>query len=143
MFEGLTLPTRQMRDVMPTSSSHARVRTLFEGESSRVLYIGAMMTAVFLLFMLGMSRNNVVNGVIFGGAAVVFTVALYLARSQILIGDVACMKAMIPHRSISILTSSRANITDARVRRLADSIDAAQKREIGRMETLIRELEQR
>jgi len=132
-----------MRDVMPTSSRHARVRTLFEGENSRVLYIGAMMTAVFLLFMLGMSRNNVVNGVIFGGAAVVFTVALYLARSQILIGDVACMKAMIPHRSISILTSSRANITDARVCRLADSIDAAQKREIGQMETLIRELEQR
>jgi len=132
-----------MRDVMPTSSSHARVRTLFEGENSRVLYIGAMMTAVFLLFMLGMSRNNVVNGVIFGGAAVVFTVALYLARSQILIGDVACMKAMIPHRSISILTSSRASITDSRVCRLADSIDAAQKREIGQMETLIRELEQR
>ena len=66
------------------------------------LYMGAMMTAVMLLFMLSMYRNKVVNGVIFTGAAVVFAGALYLARSQVLIGDVAYMKAMIPHHSIAI-----------------------------------------
>jgi len=107
------------------------------------LYMGAMMTAVMLLFMLGMYRNKVVNGVIFSGAAVVFAGALYLARSQVLISDVAYMKAMIPHHSNAILTSSRANITDPRVRTLADSISAAQEREISQMETFIRELEQR
>ncbi len=107
------------------------------------LYMGAMMAVVMLAFMLGMYRNKTVNGAIFGGAAVVFAVALYLARSQSTIGDVAYMKAMIPHHSIAILTSSRAQITDPRVRSLADSIIAAQVREIREMEALIRELEQR
>ncbi len=107
------------------------------------LYMGAMMTAVMLAFMLGMYRNKTVNGAIFGGATVVFVVALYLARSQATIGDVAYMKAMIPHHSIAILTSTRAKITDPRVRALADSIIAAQNREIRQMEALIHELEQR
>lgn len=51
------------------------------------------------------------------------------------------MKAMIPHHSIAILTSERANITDPRVRKLADDIIAAQLREIGEMEILIRDLD--
>lgn len=107
------------------------------------IYMGAMMAAVMLAFMLGMYRNKTVNGAIFGGAAVVFAVALYLARSQSTIGDVAYMKAMIPHHSIAILTSTRARITDPRVRALADSIIVAQNREILQMEALIRELEKR
>ncbi len=107
------------------------------------IYMGAMMAAVMLAFMRGMYRNKTVNGAIFGGAAVVFAVALYLARSQSMISDVAYMKAMIPHHSIAILTSSRARITDPRVRALADDIIAAQKREISQMEALIHELEQR
>jgi len=107
------------------------------------LYMGAMMAVVMLAFMTGMYRNKTVNGAIFGGAAVVFVVALYLARSQATIGDVAYMKAMIPHHSIAILTSSRAEIRDPRVRALADSIIVAQNREISQMEALIRELEQR
>jgi len=107
------------------------------------LYMGAMMTVVMLTFMLGMYRNTTVNAAIFGGAAIVFGVALYLARSQSSIGDVAYMKAMIPHHSIAILTSSRANLADPRVRSLADSIIVAQNREIAQMEALIRDLQQR
>jgi len=53
------------------------------------------------------------------------------------------MKAMISHHSIAILTSSRARITDSRVRTLADGIVESQNREIRQMEALIRELEQR
>ena len=106
------------------------------------LYMGAMMAVVMLTFMLGMYRNKQVNGAIFSASAVVFLVALYLARSQSMIGDVAYMKAMIPHHSIAILTSSRANITDPRVRALADGIIESQNREIREMEALIRELEQ-
>jgi uncharacterized protein (DUF305 family) len=51
------------------------------------------------------------------------------------------MKAMIPHHSIAILTSERANITDPRVRKLADDIIKAQRREIGEMEGLIRNID--
>jgi len=48
---------------------------------------------------------------------------------------------MIPHHSIAILTSERANITDPRVRKLADDIIEAQRREIGEMEVLIRDID--
>lgn len=47
------------------------------------------------------------------------------------------MKAMIPHHSIAILTSERAEITDARVQELAGEIVEAQRREIAEMEWLI------
>ncbi len=71
----------------------------------------------------------------------VFALALYLVRSQETVEDVAWMKAMIPHHSIAILTSERANISDPRVRKLADEIIGAQRREIDEMRSLIRDLE--
>ena len=48
---------------------------------------------------------------------------------------------MVPHHSIAILTSERAAISDPRVRRLADEIILAQRREIAEMEALIKDLE--
>jgi uncharacterized protein (DUF305 family) len=72
---------------------------------------------------------------------VLFAAALYLVRSQDTIEDVAWMKAMIPHHSIAILTSERAHISDPRVRKLADDIISAQRREIDEMKSLIRDLE--
>ncbi len=106
------------------------------------LYMGAAMTVIMLAFMLGMYRNQRANAAIFGGAIVVFLLFLFLARSQRTVDDVAYMKAMIPHHSIAILTSSRAQITDPRVRKLADGIIAAQRREIAEMDSLIRDLQQ-
>lgn len=53
------------------------------------------------------------------------------------------MQAMIPHHSIAILTSERARISDPRVRKLADGIIEAQRREIGEMKSLIRNLQKR
>jgi hypothetical protein len=47
---------------------------------------------------------------------------------------------MIPHHSIAIMTSERANIEDARVRELADEIIAAQRREIAEMDWLIADI---
>ena len=58
-------------------------------------------------------------------------------------GDVAYMKAMIPHHSIAILTSTRAHISDPRVRKLADGIIEAQRREIAEMESLIADLDRK
>jgi len=62
---------------------------------------------------------------------------LFLVRSQATIGDESWMSAMIPHHSIAILTSERANIDDRRVRELADSIIEAQRREIREMKWLL------
>jgi uncharacterized protein (DUF305 family) len=104
------------------------------------LYMGSAMAIIMLAFMLGMYANARINAAIFIGAALLFSVSLYLVRSQATINDTAWMKAMIPHHSIAILTSSRANISDPRVRKLADEIIKAQKLEIKEMEALIADL---
>jgi uncharacterized protein (DUF305 family) len=100
------------------------------------LFVGAAMAFIMLAFMLGMYTDKRRNTTIFAVSVVVFVVALYLARSQQTVGEVAWMKAMIPHHSIAILTSERANITDPRVRQLANGIIEAQRREIAEMEAL-------
>lgn len=105
------------------------------------LLMGATMAAVMLLFMLNMYTNRAVNVAILLGALVIFAGSLWLVRSQATVGDVDFMKAMIPHHSIAILTSSRANIKDPRVRKLADGIIEAQVREIKEMKALIADLE--
>ena len=105
------------------------------------LLMGATMAIVMLGFMFSMYKNRRANIAIFAGAALVFAGSLWLVRSQATVGDVAYMKAMIPHHSIAVLTSERAHIRDPRVRLLADRIIEAQVREIGEMEALIAELE--
>jgi uncharacterized protein (DUF305 family) len=105
------------------------------------LIMGAAMTVVMLSFMLGMYRSKRTNAAIYAGSVLVFVTALYLVRSQQTVQDVSYMKAMIPHHSIAILTSERAEITDPRVRRLADEIIEAQRREIDEMKNLIGDLE--
>lgn len=112
-----------------------------ETRAFMALYMGAVMAAIMLAFMLGMYSNRRANIAIFAASAVVFAGALYLVRSQDTIDDVAWMKAMIPHHSIAVLTSSRANIYDPRVRELADGIIATQIKEIEEMKALIADLE--
>lgn len=105
------------------------------------LLMGAAMAVVMLLFMFGMYPDKRVNFAILAGAAVVFGASLWLVRSQETVGDVAYMKAMIPHHSIAILTSERAHIKDPEVRKLADGIIDAQVREIVEMKRHIARLE--
>ncbi|WP_229753134.1 DUF305 domain-containing protein [Deinococcus aerophilus] len=107
------------------------------------LYMGAFMAVIMLGFMLNMYRNSRTNMGILIGSIAVFAGALWLVRSQATVGDVAWMKAMIPHHSIAILTSERAQISDPRVRELADAIIETQVREIAEMKALIKDLESR
>ena len=102
--------------------------------------MGAVMAVIMLLFMWGMYRNQTKNWIILGVAALVFGAALFLVRSQTTINDSEWMSAMIPHHSIAILTSERADIDDRRVRELADEIIEAQRREIAEMEWLIADI---
>ncbi|HSP20967.1 MAG TPA: DUF305 domain-containing protein [Planococcus sp. (in: firmicutes)] len=104
------------------------------------LIMGSVMAIVMLLFMWKMYENKKVNAAILAGSALVFALSLWLVRSQTTVDDSSWMKAMIPHHSIAILTSERANISDPRVRELADKIIEAQKKEITEMEKLIEEL---
>jgi len=105
------------------------------------LVMGATMAVIMLGYMLNMYRSYLTNAIIFAVSVVVFAGALALVRTQATVGDVAYMKAMIPHHSIAILTSERAQIRDLRVRELADAIIQAQVREITEMRQLIGELE--
>ncbi|MFK4004010.1 DUF305 domain-containing protein [Qipengyuania sp. NPDC077563] len=103
--------------------------------------MGGMMMIVMLLFMWGMYKDKTKNFIILGVGALVFAVALWLVRSQATVNDEEYMSAMIPHHSIAVLTSSRAEITDPRVRKLADSIIEAQVKEIAEMKMLIEDIE--
>ncbi len=105
------------------------------------LLMGATMAIIMLAFMLKMYSNKAVNAAIFAGAAIAFALTLWLVRSQATIGDASYMRAMIPHHSIAIMTSSRANISDPRVRKLADEIIYAQDKEIAEMRWLIIDLD--
>ena len=105
------------------------------------LVMGAAMAVIMLLSMPKMYADGRMNIRIIGAAVAVFAVALWLVRSQKTVDDVSWMKAMIPHHSIAILTSERAHISDPRVRKLADGIIEAQRREITQMKALIVDLE--
>ena len=100
------------------------------------------MAVVMLLLMPMMYPNKTLNGIIMGASLTLFVAALIMVRSQTFVNDTRWMKAMIPHHSIAILTSERANIQDPEVRKLADGIITAQKREIAEMQVMIERLEQ-
>lgn len=104
------------------------------------LLMGAAMAVIMLTFMLHAHKSRCTNLAIYLVSAVVFAGSLWLVRSQATVEDVAYMRAMIPHHSIAILTSERAQIDDPRVRDLADRIIEAQVAEIAEMKALIADL---
>ena len=103
--------------------------------------MGAVMAVVMLAFMWGMYRNTAKNWIIVGVAVVVFALSLFLVRSQVTVDESDYMSAMIPHHSIAIMTSERAGIEDVRVRKLADDIIRAQRREIAEMQWLLDDID--
>ncbi len=112
-----------------------------ETRAYMALYMGAVMAIIMLAFMSNMYKKTKINLMFYGVSVVLFAFGLWGVRSQQTVDQVDWMQAMIPHHSIAILTSERADIEDPRVRELADGIIEAQKREIGEMQQLIDELE--
>ena len=108
-----------------------------ETRTYMAIMMGATMAVIMLAYMLGMYSNKQLNIAIFVGAAIVFALSLWLVRSQVTVSGTSYMRAMIPHHSIAIMTSERAQIRDPRVRKLADEIIEAQRREIAEMRYLI------
>lgn len=107
------------------------------------VYMGAVMAIIMLAFMWKMYDGTSKKLTIVGASILIFSGSLYLVRSQETVDDVSYMRAMIPHHSIAIMTSERAQIRDPRVRALADDIIEAQVREIAEMKRLIADLEAR
>lgn len=102
----------------------------------------AAMAVIMWFFMRKMYTDKKKNMAILLGSLVLFFGSLFLVRDQkSTIGDVLWMKAMIPHHSIAILTSERADIKDPEVKKLAEEIIEAQRREIGEMKKMIERLQ--
>ena len=102
----------------------------------------ATMAIIMFVAMRNMYQDKKKNIGIIIGSLVLFFGALGLVRDQkSTVGDVLWMKAMIPHHSIAILTSERADIKDPEVKKLAEDIIKAQKKEIEEMKAMIKRLE--
>ncbi|MCW8981522.1 MAG: DUF305 domain-containing protein [Altibacter sp.] len=100
------------------------------------------MAVIMWFFMRKMYTDKKKNIAILAGSCILFAGALGLVRAQApIIGDVLYMKAMIPHHSIAILTSERADIQDPEVKKLAEDIIKAQRKEIKEMKAMIKRLE--
>jgi hypothetical protein len=95
------------------------------------------MAIIMLVFMPKMYPNNKLNLAIYISSAVIFVITFTFLRNQTFISDKEYLRAMIPHHSSAILTSSRADLKDPQVRQLADSIIKSQRKEIYLMKSFL------
>lgn len=101
------------------------------------LLMAASMGVIMMLMMGNMYPDKKTTTGIIIASILIFGLILAALRTQTPIGDVQYMKAMIPHHSSAIMTSENADIKDPEVRKLADGIIEAQKKEIAEMKALL------
>lgn len=106
------------------------------------LMMGAAMAIIMLLFMWQMYPSKKKNVLILVISAVIFVASLFMVRTQTGVSDISWMKAMIPHHSIAILTSTEADLKDPEAKKLADEIIETQKKEIKKMNQMIERLQE-
>lgn len=104
------------------------------------LIMGCVMAVIMLGFMWSMYEGRRTKVAVLSAAVLLAATLLLVNRQQALVGDVAFMKAMIPHHSIAINNARKAGISDPRVRELADAIIESQVREIAEMKLLIEDI---
>ena len=117
--------------------SHIR---LSESRIFMALTMGGTMVLIMLGWMLNMYKNTKANIAIIVAGVILIGGGIALDRSQITVDDTAFMQGMIPHLSLAITRSERAQIQDYRVCQLAVDISEAQKREIREMDWLINDI---
>ncbi|TFV66494.1 UNVERIFIED_ORG: DUF305 domain-containing protein [Bacillus sp. AZ43] len=105
------------------------------------LTMGGTMGLIMLGWMLNMYKNVKANIAIVAASLVLLGFGVFLDRSQTTVQDSAWMSAMIPHHSMAITRSERAELSDIRVCQLAVEISEAQRREIDEMDWLIEDIE--
>jgi hypothetical protein len=105
------------------------------------LVMACVMTIIMLGFMWPMYRGLATKVTVVAAALVAGIGLLAVNRGQVLIDDSAFMKSMIPHHSIAINNARKAEISDPRVRKLADNIIEAQVREIAQMKLLLADID--
>jgi hypothetical protein len=106
------------------------------------LTMGGAMGLVMLAWMLNMYKSAKANVAVVLVSLLLLAGGAFLDRSQATVGDESWMSAMVPHHSLAITRSARADIDDVRVCRLAAAIIEAQKREIREMQWLLEDIQQ-
>ena len=104
------------------------------------LTMGGTMGLVMLAWMLNMYKNWKANIAVIGVSLLLIGGGIALDRSQITVDDTGFMQGMIPHHSLAITRSERAQLQDVRVCELAVEISEAQRREIFEMDWLIQDI---
>jgi uncharacterized protein (DUF305 family) len=99
------------------------------------------MGLVMLAWMLNMYKNTKANVAVVVVSLLLLGGGAFLDRSQTTVQDTAFMSSMIPHHSLAITRSERAELADVRVCELAVGISEAQRREIFEMDWLIEDIE--
>lgn len=104
------------------------------------LTMGGTMGLVMLGWMLHMYRSTKANIAVVAASLLLLGLGVFLDRSQATVQDEDWLSSMIPHHSLAITRSERAEISDVRVCRLAVDISEAQRREIMVMDWLIEDI---
>jgi uncharacterized membrane protein YsdA (DUF1294 family) len=105
------------------------------------LTMGGAMGLVMFAWMLNMYKSTKANVAVVVASVLLLGAGVVLDRSQVTVQDQSWMSAMIPHHSLAITRSERAQIDDVRVCELAVEISEAQRREIDEMDWLIQDIE--
>jgi hypothetical protein len=103
--------------------------------------MGGAMGLVMLAWMLNMYKSAKANIAVVAVSLLLLGGGAALDRSQTTVDDIAFMRGMIPHHSLAITRSERAEIQDVRVCELAVAISEAQRREIFEMDWLIEDIQ--
>lgn len=101
------------------------------------LVMVAAMGAVMLVAMWGMFRDQRSNTILLGGFGVLFIGALWLGRSEALVGDRQFLESMIPHHSRAILVCQESDLTDPEIIELCEQIVRSQQDEIDQMQEIL------
>lgn len=104
--------------------------------------MGGAMGLVMIAWMLNMFKSTKGNIAVVAVSLLLLAGGTTLDRSQATVDDTSWMSAMVPHHSLAITRSARADIDDVRVCELAAAIIEAQKREIREMQWLIQDIEE-
>jgi hypothetical protein len=102
--------------------------------------MGGTMGLVMIAWMLNMYKNTKLNIGVVLVSLLLIGGGVFLDRSQATVDDAAFMRGMIPHHSLAITRSERAQLQDFRVCELAVGISEAQRREILEMNWLIEDI---
>ena len=109
--------------------------------NANMAYMAVMMAApmgpLMLLTMPGMYQSRRLNVALHALFILAFAAAFLAIRWQAGIGDHQFIRSMIPHHSGAILMCREAELADAELKTLCDSIIAAQREEIEQMRAIL------